>query len=90
MSGNGEIKGNLKEHFHNLRSSLSDNDWDEYKIYVTKTLEALVENVDSLRTKDIPSIKTDIQSLKIKSGLWGFVAGAVPVALAIIAKVFLG
>lgn len=68
----------------------SDNDWEEYKIYITKTLEQLVENVDSLRTKDIPAIKADITTLKVKSGLWGLVAGAIPAAIAIVFKIIVG
>lgn len=68
----------------------SRNGWDSYqKLVLDKltehsgSLATLTDEVSELRTKDITDLKVEIAMLKIKAGLWGAAAGAVPAALAV-------
>lgn len=56
---------------------MPENTWIEWSQYVLKELERLnacYEKVDSR----LNSIERDIVSLKVRSGLWGAVAGMIP------------
>lgn len=70
-------------------------DWGEYRRLILQELQRLhdgiseVKNqISSLHSSEIASIKAEIAVLQIKSGVWGFIAGAVPSAVAI-AYIFL-
>lgn len=69
----------------------SEGDWGEYRRLILQELQRLHEGVaavDSkvsmLSTMEIANIKAEIAVLKFKSGLWGFAAGAIPGAAALI------
>jgi len=71
--------------------SKSQNGWGEYAKYVLKELERLNKSLDDLeqrlidiQTKDLAKIRTEIAMLKVKSGLWGAVAGMVPVIIVLL------
>lgn len=74
------------------------NGWYEYQRLVLDTLERheaaltkLNDKLDAIRIKDIPHISADITALKVKSGMWGAVAGTVFSAfVAAITKLFFG
>lgn len=56
---------------------MSESTWTEWSQYVLKELERLnacYEKVDSR----LGAIERDIVSLKIRSGVWGAIAGMVP------------
>jgi len=60
-------------------------DWDEYRRLILQELLRLSTGIAELKTQlaflhasDLASIKAEIAVLKFKSGLWGFVAGAIP------------
>ena len=70
--------------------------WNEWSRFVLKELERSNENdegvkkeIQSLRDEiavlrgEIAILRTDLAMLNVKSGLWGFAAGAVPVAIAL-------
>lgn len=68
-----------------------DGDWGEYRRLILQELQRLHEGVAEVNGKigvlsslEIASIKAEIAVLKFKSGLWGFAAGAIPGALALI------
>lgn len=73
---------------------MEDNGWAEWKRYVLAKLEDLSSDVekikDSLVEKDkeiinqLHMIRDEIQTIKIKSGLWGVLAGSIPPILAAI------
>ena len=48
-----------------------DNEWELWRKHILKEIHEL--------RQDVGSMKTSIEVLKLKSGLWGFVAGAIPV-----------
>ena len=59
------------------------NGWDEYRKLVLKELEDL--GLEMIRArKDLSDIKIEIRELKIRSGIWGAIGGAIPVLLTII------
>lgn len=59
------------------------NGWNEWSRYVLKELERLNDCYESMR-KDMTDMKTDLTMLKVKAGVWGLIAGAVPVAIALL------
>lgn len=69
--------------------------WGEYRQLVVEELkrlslgiETVNRKIDDLRSADIAEVKAQIAVLQFKSGVWGFIAGAVPSAVAI-AYIFL-
>jgi len=59
------------------------NGWTEWSKYVLKELERLNTCYDSLNEK-MNKISNDIMMLKVKSGVWGAIAGLIPVVIALI------
>jgi len=56
------------------------NGWTEYRRLVLKELEDLNTAVDSVRAEQT-KIREEIATLKVKSGIWGLIGGAIPVAI---------
>ena len=54
--------------------------WSEWSKYVLKELERLNTCYDALQ-KDTNEIKSSIRELQVKSGVWGFAAGLIPVLI---------
>lgn len=63
--------------------SNSTNGWTEWSKYVLKELERLNACYDSLNEK-VGKISNDIMMLKVKSGVWGAIAGLIPVVIALV------
>ena len=60
-----------------------DNGWAQYQKLVMEKLEmhdGKFSNIDSKLTQ----IQVDIATLKVKAGVWGGIAGLVPVVLALV------
>lgn len=53
------------------------NGWNEWSKYVLKELERLNTCQERIE-HDIGTIKTEIATLKVRSGVWGGVAGLIP------------
>ena len=64
---------------------MGENDWNTWSKHVLKELERLNDCYVELN-KGIQSVREDIVGLKIKSGMWGLVAGAIPVLVLILIK----
>jgi hypothetical protein len=60
-----------------------DNGWEEYKRVVLHRLEC-IENKQSEFSLKIHEVRMDIKSLRVKSGVWGAIAGLIPVAVALV------
>jgi Sec-independent protein secretion pathway component TatC len=57
--------------------------WTEWRKHVLLELERHSKLYETM-TKDIQAIRADIILLKMKAGLWGALAGAIPVILMIL------
>lgn len=61
---------------------MENSTWPDY---VLMNIEEIKKDIKEIR-KDIATVRTEIAVLKVKSGIWGFAAGAVPVAIALLLK----
>ena len=64
-------------------ASVDDNGWAQYQKLVMEKLEkhdGKFSNIDSKLTQ----IQIDIATLKVKAGVWGGIAGLVPVVLGLV------
>tara|TARA_B100001939_G_C16493916_1_gene426691 strand:+ start:222 stop:434 length:213 start_codon:yes stop_codon:yes gene_type:complete len=62
-------------------------DWQEYQKYVLNELQrhnTLLERINDKLSK----VDAEIATLKVKSGLWGMLGAAVPLAIAMSFKIF--
>ncbi len=59
-----------------------DDGWKEYQVHVLAELERLNECYNRL-DKKLSSVCTDIAGLKVKSGLWGSLGGAMSILIAL-------
>jgi hypothetical protein len=58
-----------------------ENDWSEWQKLVIekfKTLDEVKEDVKTIMVNDLPHIREEIATLKVKAGIWGAIAGALP------------
>ncbi len=56
------------------------NGWIEYRKLILSELERMNRNMESLRD-DVEGLRREVSMLKVKSGVWGAIAGAVPATL---------
>lgn len=61
---------------------MTNNGWSEYEKLVLNELERHNNLIEGIR-KDVSDIRSEIAMLKVKSGLWGMMGAAIPLALAI-------
>ncbi len=61
----------------------NDNGWAEYRRLVLENIEDDKTFKKEVR-RDISYIKGEIKVLKVKSGVWGFLAGAIPGCIALL------
>jgi hypothetical protein len=64
----------------------NQNGWNEWSRHVLKELERLNTNYENLQ-EEISLVKIEIAMLKVKAGVWGLVAGAIPVAIGIVLQI---
>ena len=64
--------------------------WGEYQrlvlaelIRLDESIEKLADKLDDIRSKEIKSMSEEIQVLKFKAGLWGALAGMIPVLISL-------
>ena len=62
-------------------------DWSEYQRLVMSELRQLREDLKSARS-EINDIRVEMTTLKVKAGLWGLLAGAVPSSVAVLLHFF--
>jgi len=59
------------------------NGWSEYEKLVMSTLERYQTWLENINLK-LEQVNTEITKLKIKAGVWGALAGMIPVAITIL------
>lgn len=57
--------------------------WGEYRKLVLAQLEKL-EGAANRHEADVAELRVEVAMLKVKAGLWGALAGAIPGAIAIL------
>lgn len=72
-----------------LMAQETEGDWGEYRRLILQELQRLHEGISEvkgqigiLHASDLAGIKSEIAVLKFKSGVWGFLAGAIPATAA--------
>ena len=60
-------------------------DWREYKKLVISEIDRLSGHILGLERK-IDHLRSDVVMLKVKSGMWGLLAGLIPVTIALLSK----
>jgi hypothetical protein len=66
-------------------SDESTNGWNEYQRLVLHELQAHTKELDKIQI-EIQKIHIELATLKVKSGVWGLIAGTIPVAIAVVLK----
>jgi len=74
------------------------NGWSEWSRHVLAELERLNDHVKGLEDKidgmkddwhqEIVKIQVDLAMLQVKAGVWGLLAGAIPVAIMVLFEIF--
>jgi len=59
---------------------MSDNGWEKYGYFVLKELKEIKSEQKDMR-KDVRELVREVAALKVKSGVWGLIAGAIPAGL---------
>lgn len=65
------------------------NGWSRAELMVMKKLEEHDRRFDSLENSMV-LVRIDVARLKVKSGLWGAVAGSIPAAVGVLLMVLTG
>jgi hypothetical protein len=58
------------------------SDWNQYQRLVMNKLETLEQGQKEMNAH-LGDLTTEMAVMKVKSGLWGFLAGTVPAAIAV-------
>ena len=56
------------------------NEWNEWRQHILISMEKQETELKGLR-EEVSNIKQEIAMLKVKSGMWGALAGAIPVII---------
>lgn len=67
--------------------------WEEWSRFILEELKRLSTAYERLNTKweeEITLMKTEIAILKVKSGIWGFIGGAVLISIFLLTSRILG
>lgn len=59
---------------------MDDQGWERYQLHVLKELKRIGDEVSHVHA-EIHTMMTEISMLKLKSGIWGALAGAIPVVI---------
>jgi hypothetical protein len=64
--------------------SPTEDDWREHRQYIVRKLDEQSAEISALH-EQVTLMRIDLAMLKVRAGLWGALAGAVPAGLAILA-----
>jgi len=64
-----------------------EGEWREYQKYVLNELQRHNQLLEKINDK-LSKVDSEIATLKVKSGLWGMLGAAVPLAIAMSFKIF--
>ena len=62
--------------------------WEEYANVVMDRFNTIDKRLDKIDS-NVQQLQRDIDMLKVKAGIWGLGAGAIPVSLMILIKFFI-
>ena len=62
---------------------MADDGWREYQRLVLAELARLDESIQAINAR-VQEIQVDLGQLKVKSGIWGAIAGFIAVATALL------
>ena len=68
------------------------DDWDAYRIYILETLYRYNKDLDEVKklqitiVQDLSDVRAQLAGLKVQSGVWGLIAGSLPVLIAMLSK----
>ena len=65
-----------------------DDKWAEYSKLVLSELKRLDKCVGSIKG-DLITLQLDMESLKVKAGVWGLIGAAIPVSVLLAIKFFI-
>lgn len=66
-----------------------EHSWDEYRRMVVAHMVSTDDKLDKISSR-LSSIESEIATLKVKSGLWGAVAGVIATMGALLMAMFAG
>lgn len=64
--------------------SPTEDDWREHRQYIVRKLDEQSAEISALH-EQVTLMRIDLAMLKVRAGLWGALAGAVPAGFAILA-----
>jgi hypothetical protein len=64
----------------------TEDGWNEYQKLVLHELQSHTRELEKIQT-EIKNIHIELATLRVKSGMWGLLAGAIPVVIAMLLKV---
>jgi len=67
-----------------MEENLND-DWKSWSRYVLKELENLSDENKELKS-EVAKISIELSQLQVKAGLWGGLAGAIPIIIVLLLK----
>ena len=69
--------------------------WSEYRRLVLTQLEglhsdlrAIHSKIDEVRERDIHALWLEMNTLKVKAGVWGVIAGSIPMLVSLILNLY--
>jgi len=65
------------------------NGWFEWSRHVLSELERLSDGQESVKS-EVSKLRVDIAMLKVKSGVWGLIGGAISVTVGLLIYFFKG
>lgn len=79
--------GNIQNNTVNNPNNYNRNGWDRYQIMVLEKLDGHDKLLEKINDQ-IVDVKVEIATLKVKAGVWGAVAGAIPTIAALLFYLF--
>lgn len=64
--------------------SPTEDDWREHRQYIVRKLDEQSAEISALH-EQVTLMRIDLAMLKVRAGMWGALAGAVPAGLAVLA-----
>jgi hypothetical protein len=57
--------------------------WDNWRAHVLSEIKRMNQNAQTIHN-DVLGLRVDIETLKVKSGIWGLLGGMIPVIVLIV------
>lgn len=71
-----------------------EDTWQEWSRHVlaelkrlNDTIQAVDDKIDKLKDEQVSPLKIELAMLKVKSGFWGMIGGAIPVILMVLVEI---